>query len=208
MRKTSAGAGARGNETREHLLDVAARLFAAHGYSGTGLRQIASEAGMSLSMVNYHFGSKRAVLEELLDRLYAAWHDAMGRALEGETTLEGKVRGYVRSLIEVARARPDEMRIAFAGHPNEVPGLGALKSARLAAIGALLQRHLAAVIDTSRLPLHIAAPAMASAAYSHFLVRPLLVETMGPLPEDDAFFEAYAAQIADLLLCGLARRDR
>jgi AcrR family transcriptional regulator len=200
LRKTNAGAGARGNETREHLLDVAARLFAAHGYSGTGLRQLASEAGMSLSMVNYHFGSKRAVLEELLDQLFAAWLEATARALEGEATLEGKVRGYVRTLVRLARERPDAMRIAFAEHPNEVPGLGALKSARLAAIGALLQRHLA----SSRLPLHIVAPAMASAAYSHFLVRPLLVEAMGPLPDDDAFFDRYADQIADLLLRGLA----
>ena len=51
-----------GNDTRRgKILLTAARLFIGQGYENTGMRQIAEEAGVSLSLANYHFGSKRAI---------------------------------------------------------------------------------------------------------------------------------------------------
>jgi AcrR family transcriptional regulator len=193
-------------DPRTHLLGVAGRLFAAHGYSGTGMRQIATEAGMSLSMVNYYFGTKRAALHELLERFFDETHAAVRNALEGEDTLEGQVRAYVRALVELARAQPDAMRIAFAEHPEEVPGLAAFKSSKMAEIRDLLQQHVAPRLPPARresLPLHVVGPAMATAVYSHFLVRPHLANVDG-LPQDDASFGRYAEQISELLLYGLA----
>ena len=47
-------------ETRRvKILLTAARLFVEQGYDNTGMRQIAEEAQVSLSLANYHFGSKR-----------------------------------------------------------------------------------------------------------------------------------------------------
>ena len=42
---------ARARRTRAHVVDTAGRLFAAHGYAGTSMRQIAAEAGVSLETV-------------------------------------------------------------------------------------------------------------------------------------------------------------
>jgi AcrR family transcriptional regulator len=44
---------------RVKILLTAARLFVEQGYDNTGMRQIAEEARVSLSLANYHFGSKR-----------------------------------------------------------------------------------------------------------------------------------------------------
>jgi len=44
---------------RVKILLTAARLFVEQGYDSTGMRQIAKEAKVSLSLANYHFGSKR-----------------------------------------------------------------------------------------------------------------------------------------------------
>lgn len=54
-------------ETRtvDRILSAAARLFAARGMSGVGLREITAEAGVNLAAVNYHFGSKEKLLEAL-----------------------------------------------------------------------------------------------------------------------------------------------
>lgn len=54
--------------TREKLLDCAEELFGAHGLEGVSLRTINSEAGLSPAALHYHFGSKAALLEALLDR--------------------------------------------------------------------------------------------------------------------------------------------
>ncbi|HZX31047.1 MAG TPA: TetR family transcriptional regulator [Rhodocyclaceae bacterium] len=55
-------------DTRERILDTAERLFMAHGYEGTSMRQITSEASVNLAAVNYHFGSKEALIEEVFRR--------------------------------------------------------------------------------------------------------------------------------------------
>jgi AcrR family transcriptional regulator len=54
--------------TREKLLDCAEHLFAEHGLEGVSLRTINSEAGLSPAALHYHFGSKAALLEAILER--------------------------------------------------------------------------------------------------------------------------------------------
>ena len=54
--------------TRERLLDAAERLFAEHGFDATSTRAITSGAGTNLASVNYHFGSKEALLSAVLAR--------------------------------------------------------------------------------------------------------------------------------------------
>ena len=56
--------------TRERILRAGQQLFAQHGYSTTGVRQVAAEAGVNSALVRRYFGSKegllRAALEDLL----------------------------------------------------------------------------------------------------------------------------------------------
>ncbi|MEW6428314.1 MAG: TetR/AcrR family transcriptional regulator [Thermodesulfobacteriota bacterium] len=56
------------SETRQQLLDAAEELFAQQGYQATSLRQITGRAGANLAAVNYHFGSKEALIEAVLLR--------------------------------------------------------------------------------------------------------------------------------------------
>ena len=52
--------------TKNHLLSVCVRLFLEQGYKQTTVRQIASEAGVSVSSFQNFFGSKDGVLGELI----------------------------------------------------------------------------------------------------------------------------------------------
>lgn len=56
------------SDTKQRILDAAERLFALHGFHATSLRAITQEAGANLAAVNYHFGCKDALLDEVLDR--------------------------------------------------------------------------------------------------------------------------------------------
>lgn len=58
-------------DTCERILDVAERLFMAHGYEGTSMRMITGDAEVNLAAVNYHFGSKEALLREVFRRRLA-----------------------------------------------------------------------------------------------------------------------------------------
>ncbi|MDH4322200.1 MAG: CerR family C-terminal domain-containing protein [Desulfobulbaceae bacterium] len=55
-------------ETKTRLLDAAEHLFAENGYHGTSLRMITTAAGANLAAVNYHFGSKEALIEAVIER--------------------------------------------------------------------------------------------------------------------------------------------
>ncbi len=55
-------------DTKTRILDAAEELFAENGYQGTTLRRITTAAGVNLAAVNYHFGSKEALLEAVFER--------------------------------------------------------------------------------------------------------------------------------------------
>lgn len=55
-------------DTKERLLDAAEALFAAEGFHNASLRAITGAADANLAAVNYHFGSKEALLEAVFTR--------------------------------------------------------------------------------------------------------------------------------------------
>ena len=56
------------SHTKDILLDTAEVLFSRDGYRETSLRALTTEAGVNLAAVNYHFGSKKALLEAVFAR--------------------------------------------------------------------------------------------------------------------------------------------
>src|SRR5690242_13854613 len=56
------------HETRTRILDAAEELFMQHGFEGTSMRLLTGKAGVNLAAVNYHFGSKHALVEAVFRR--------------------------------------------------------------------------------------------------------------------------------------------
>lgn len=54
--------------TKERILDAAETLFAQYGFGGTSLRQVTSQADVNIAAVNYHFGSKENLVNEVFRR--------------------------------------------------------------------------------------------------------------------------------------------
>ncbi len=63
------------HNVRERILTAAGAEFATHGLRGTSVRSIGARAGVTAAMVNYYYGSKRAlydmVVEQAQARLFA-----------------------------------------------------------------------------------------------------------------------------------------
>jgi AcrR family transcriptional regulator len=58
----------RESDTKHKILDAAQYLFAREGFKGTSLREITGMAGVNIAAINYHFGSKEALLKAVLER--------------------------------------------------------------------------------------------------------------------------------------------
>ena len=55
-------------DTKGKILDAAEELFSERGFPSTTLRAITEQAGVNLAAVNYHFGSKDALIFAVFDR--------------------------------------------------------------------------------------------------------------------------------------------
>jgi AcrR family transcriptional regulator len=89
------------HETRTRILDAAEELFMQHGFEGTSMRLLTSKAGVNLAAVNYHFGSKDALIEALFRRRLDPMNAARIAALD---KLEAEAEGRPLAPAVVIRA--------------------------------------------------------------------------------------------------------
>lgn len=71
---TASRAGGTDRETRERLFHAAMRLFAEHGFAAVTVRDICGKARANVAAVNYHFGGKQGLYEEVVHAAIRAMH--------------------------------------------------------------------------------------------------------------------------------------
>ena len=97
-------------DTKDRILDVAERLFADFGLPSTSLRDITSEAGVNLASVNYHFGSKEALLVAVLERRFRPVNQRRVERLEELERLAGPRGAEVEAILRAFIAPPFEIQ--------------------------------------------------------------------------------------------------
>ncbi|KZC15728.1 TetR family transcriptional regulator [Rhodanobacter sp. FW510-R12] len=116
--------------TKERILGAAELLFAQRGFDGASLRQLTAAAGVNLAAVNYHFGSKEKLVEEVFRRRLDALNESRLVALAKvagapDTTLEDVLEAYIRPALELSHDNSGAlfMRVlarAFAEHDDSL----------------------------------------------------------------------------------------
>src|SRR4051794_38249855 len=91
--------------TKAAVFNAAERLFALHGFQNVSVRDITAEAHVNLASVNYHFGSKDALLFEIFRRRTSELNRERARMLhEANARHDGKPP--VRDILEAYFAPP------------------------------------------------------------------------------------------------------
>ncbi|MDZ4373144.1 MAG: TetR/AcrR family transcriptional regulator [Phenylobacterium sp.] len=91
--------------TKAAVFNAAERLFALHGFQNVSVRDITAEAGVNLASVNYHFGSKDALLFEIFRRRTSELNRERARMLH-EANTRNNGRPPVREILEAYFAPP------------------------------------------------------------------------------------------------------
>ena len=91
--------------TKNMVFNAAERLFALHGFQNVSVRDITAEAGVNLASVNYHFGSKDALLFEIFRRRTAELNRERARMLHEATDRHGG-KPPVREILTALFAPP------------------------------------------------------------------------------------------------------
>ncbi|MEL6784505.1 MAG: TetR family transcriptional regulator C-terminal domain-containing protein [Pseudomonadota bacterium] len=97
-------------DKEEHILDCALNVFAAHGFRGSTLDQIAQEAGLSKPNLLYYFKGKEDIHRRLLSRLLENWLAPLHQLDPAGDPL-AEIRGYIQRKLEMARDYPRESRL-------------------------------------------------------------------------------------------------
>jgi TetR/AcrR family transcriptional regulator len=99
--------------TRDRILDVALDLFSELSFDGATTREIASRAGVTQPLLNYHFSSKDELWRAAVERLFEALSSSMGERAQGlrgvdELTM---ARLLVREFVTFSATHPQLHRI-------------------------------------------------------------------------------------------------
>jgi TetR/AcrR family transcriptional regulator len=112
--------------TPEHILAAATRLFAARGYGGTSLQDVADLVGIRKQSLLYHFRSKDELRKRVLDALLSRWSDVLPRLLLAATSGEGQFDAVVAETIGFFAQDPDRARLLLReilDRPADVQGM-------------------------------------------------------------------------------------
>ena len=152
-------------DTKVRLLEAAKACILDTGYAGVTTRMVADTAGVPLSQIHYHFGSKHALMLALLeyinDQRLELYNDLFSSDLSlhamwlrmGELLIEDLETGYTRVMQELVSAAYSEETLRsrvvdqFERWHATLYRFAALVEERIGPVGPLNGNELAALLD-------------------------------------------------------------
>jgi len=108
MSKTRTGEG---QDVRSGVIAAATRLFAARGFDGTSLQDIADVVGVTKPAVLHHFPSKEHIRTGVLESLLEHWREVLPRLLLAASASEDRFEAIFGELQRFFGANPDLARV-------------------------------------------------------------------------------------------------
>jgi len=83
-------------DKKDHILDVAEKVFSELGFDGASTRTISGEAGVNMAMLNYYFGSKEGLFLAVFNRKITSFQNLLQNlGNDGSMTAWDKIEKYI-----------------------------------------------------------------------------------------------------------------
>lgn len=158
-----------GQRTRQAILDAALDLFAAKGYFGTSLRDVATVVGVRESALYNYFAGKEALFDALLDAHQTTKNERLAPLADGpikdgrtlllqlaQTTLDSYVEPREEKLFRILMS--DGIRLAKDGRLNLHERMGHGRERMLAIMSRLIREGWLRKADVNMLSLAFMSP--------------------------------------------------
>jgi AcrR family transcriptional regulator len=136
--------------TRAKLLEAAGQVFAEYGFHAATVREICARAGANVAAVNYHFGDKAELYEEVLRQAVFAAHDAPMREALSTMPAQEALRRAVRYMLGklCGAGRPSwTMRLMAHEMTQPTAALGRVVDEIISPNYAMLRRIIGSMLD-------------------------------------------------------------
>ncbi len=127
-------------EVRSDILRVSREEFAARGYSGARVDDIAARTRTSKRMIYYYFGDKEGLYRQVLEDAYRETRDGEQRLRIDDLAPEDALRQLIEFTFDHHRSNPDLVRLIMIEnihHGRYLAGLDAIKDLNRTALDKL-----------------------------------------------------------------------
>jgi AcrR family transcriptional regulator len=100
-------------DIRAEIVRAATSLFAAHGFDGTALQDVADAVGVTKPAVLHHFPSKEHIRQAVLDGILAHWQETLPRLLLAATASADRFDAVFGELHRFFAADADRARVVL-----------------------------------------------------------------------------------------------
>jgi AcrR family transcriptional regulator len=95
---------------KAQILDAAVKIFAAKGFDGTSIAEIAERSGLPKANVYYYFKTKKAIYSTIIADLIGKWDEALAHLRADREPAEA-LADYIRAKLEFSRKYPLESKM-------------------------------------------------------------------------------------------------
>ena len=154
MARVKSSSEARSNdadETRNNILEIAAREFADKGLAGARIDEIAEKTSSSKRMIYYYFGGKEELYRAVLERAYAQIRsrEEDASAQLQELSAAQALQAQIEQTFDYHASNPDFVRLVMnenihhGEHIGDVPGLKERNRSVIAQLRVIIDKGVA-----------------------------------------------------------------
>jgi TetR/AcrR family transcriptional regulator len=192
-------------EARVKIMAAAEELFAARGYAGTAIRDIADGAGVNGAMIHYYFGNKEGLYHTLLESAAGGVRALLEDAIRDAQTSKERLTRFIEAYANYIFSRPNIARIMLremlAGGPHLKEILGHTLGRNFTLIREVIKegvrRGELRPIDADLTPLSL----IGMIVFFQF-AQPIIAIALGSHHYDASFLKRLSAHTTDLFLNG------
>lgn len=185
------------------ILNAASHLFAKKGFAGVGVREIAKDAQVNISMISYYYKGKNgilmAIIEEYFLKLSKIYEEVQSKQLNPEQSM----RLMITKLVKMFRENTEFCKVAITELPYDQPDVMDFKVELLKKNVQLMKEvmpHRSFI--KSKNQSSMIGPAFIMMLLSHFLLKDV-VTTYNVVELNDEYYEEYINTMFTLFTKGV-----
>jgi TetR/AcrR family transcriptional regulator, regulator of cefoperazone and chloramphenicol sensitivity len=194
-------------ETRERLIESAATLFAANGYAKVSVRHICAAAAANVAAVNYHFGGKTGLYEQVLRRAITVMQATTTEAIDAgagrhpREQLKAYLSVFMRRVFAGRDSWIHQMMMRELADPT--PALDLVVAEVMKPRMEYLSRVIASLLDAPPTDSRVRLCAVGVQAQCLAVLRSGFSDRLGMIPVDERSIDDVAEHIARFSLGGI-----
>ncbi len=191
-------------EVKGRILNTAISLIAERGYNAVGVREIAKNADVSISMISYYFNGKMGILKEIMNIFFDKYLEMLESTVDNELSPNENLQNLFINISKLISENHDICKIVFLAIPHDNHELQDFKMEKVPCLinpSLKLYQSLGFDID-DKLRLSIVGPTISHMLFSHFFNKPIVKEVFGT-EIDLSSKNIYTETMVDLFLNGM-----